>query len=109
LISGITTKDILDCSDKFWELCAEPLLAADLGAFTILNCHVNLAIGVLVRYLPVRPDLAPLVQDLLDFKVIGLYLLSERGHGMDAFNIETTATKVTTGFILNSPGEQAMK
>ena len=37
------------------------------------------------------------------------FLLSERGHGLDAFNIETTATLTTEGFILNTPREEASK
>ena len=102
-------EDILDCSQKFWNLFTNPLLAVDLGVTTILLAHVNLALGTLLRYLQTRPDLGPLTQELLQFKTVAVYLLTERGHGLDAFNIETTATKCDDGYILNSPGEQAMK
>jgi hypothetical protein len=45
----------------------------------------------------------------LRFDTVGIYLLTERGHGLDAFNIETTATKTPEGFIINTPREEACK
>ncbi|KAK1232746.1 hypothetical protein PQX77_004104 [Marasmius sp. AFHP31] len=77
--------------------------------FTILAAHVGLTIGTLSRHLPHRPDLRPLVDSLLRFDTVGIYLLTERGHGLDAFNIETTAVKTENGFILNTPREEATK
>lgn len=77
--------------------------------FTILAAHVGLAIGTLSRHLKKRPDLRPLVESMLRFDTVGIYLLTERGHGLDAFNIETTATKTADGFVLHSPREEAWK
>ena len=76
---------------------------------TILLAHVGLTIGTLARHLHQRPDLEPLVDRLLRFDTIGIYLLTERGHGLDAFNIETTATKTPQGFVINTPREEACK
>lgn len=87
----------------------DPIHCLDIAMFTILAAHVGLAIGTLSRHLRRRPDLRPLVDRLLRFDTVGIYLLTERGHGLDAFNIETTATKVDTGFILNTPCEEAAK
>ena len=87
----------------------DPILCLDLAMFTILAAHVSLAIGTLSRYLQSRPDLNILVDRLLRFDTVGLYLLTERGHGLDAFNIETTATKTDSGFILHTPREEAAK
>jgi acyl-CoA oxidase len=105
----LSTEDIDKCTAKFWALQAEPLWAQDLAAFTIVAAHANLATGTLIRYLPIRPDIKPLVDRLMKLDEVGIYLLTERGHGLDAFNIETTATKVDGGFILNTPREEAMK
>ena len=77
--------------------------------FIILSIHFGLTIGTLSRHLHQRPDLQALVDRLLRFDTVGLYLLTERGHGLDAFNIETTATKTAQGFIINTPREEACK
>jgi len=105
----LSAHDILECTDKFWEAQADPLFARDYGAFTVASVHLNLALGTLLRYLPQRPDLQAFVEDLLKMDTIGVYLLTERGHGLDAFNIETTAVRTDEGFILNSPREPATK
>jgi alkylation response protein AidB-like acyl-CoA dehydrogenase len=87
----------------------DPICASDIAMFTILAAHVGLTIGTLSRHLKRRSDFRPLVERLLRFDAVGIYLLSERGHGLDAFNIETTATKTADGFILNTPREEAAK
>lgn len=75
----------------------------------MLAAHVGLAIGTLSRHLDSRPEFRPLVDSWLNFDTVGLYLLSERGHGLDAFNIETTATLTEQGYILHTPREEAAK
>lgn len=87
----------------------DPILPLDLGCFTIIAAHVNLTIGTIARCLSERPDLRSLVESLLNFDMVGVYLLTERGHGLDAFNIETTATMHDGGFILHTPREEATK
>lgn len=77
--------------------------------FTILAAHVGLTIGTLSRHMKRRPDFKSLMESLLRFDTVGIYLLSERGHGLDAFNIETTATKTPDGFVLHTPREEASK
>jgi len=86
-----------------------PLCAMDISMFTILVCQTNLVIGTLARHVKKRPDLKPLMNRLVRLEVGGIYLLTERGHGLDALNIETTATKTLDGFILNTPREEATK
>ena len=95
---------------KFWEMHLDPIVALDYGLFTILAAQINLTVGTLSRYLTKRPDLAPLVDALLKGDVISIYLLSERGHGLDALNIETTAHQQEDGsYVLNTPTEEATK
>ncbi|EKM77620.1 hypothetical protein AGABI1DRAFT_108106 [Agaricus bisporus var. burnettii JB137-S8] len=106
---GLTLRDIQYCSPRFWEMFRDPLFAADISMFTVVVVHVNLVLGTLSRHLKHRPDLRPLVDSLMRFETIGIYLLSERGHGLDAFNIETTATKTPNGFLLHTPREEGAK
>lgn len=87
----------------------DPLLPLDAACFTILAAHLNLTLGTIARYLPERPDLQLLIDSMLRLDTVGLYLLSERGHGLDVFNLETTATMTTDGFVLNTPNQESMK
>ncbi|KAG6837394.1 hypothetical protein H0H93_010012 [Arthromyces matolae] len=105
----LTSSDVQYCSPKFWSMMMDPICSLDIAMFTIIAAHVGLTVGTLSRHLKKRPDLRPLVDRLLRFDTVGIYLLTERGHGLDAFNIETTATKVTDGYILNTPREEAAK
>lgn len=87
----------------------DPICSQDIAMFTILAAHVGLTIGTLSRHLKKRSDFRPLVDRLLRFETVGIYLLTERGHGLDAFNIETTATWTSDGYILHTPREEAAK
>jgi len=81
----------------------------DSSMFVIILSQTNLVIGTLARHLTKRPDLKPLMDQLMRLEVGGIFLITERGHGLDAFNIETTATEVSDGFVLNTPREEATK
>src|SRR5260221_12227105 len=91
---------------KFWSMHLDPNIALDYGRlFTILAAQINLTVGTLARYVNSRPDLSSSLGD-----VIGLYLLSERGHGLDAINIETTVHQQADGsYVLHNPHEEATK
>ncbi|ESK91894.1 acyl- oxidase [Moniliophthora roreri MCA 2997] len=106
---ALTANDVQFCSSRFWAMMTDPICSLDTAMFTILAAHVGLAIGTLSRHLHRRPDLRPLMDRLLRLDTVGIYLLTERGHGLDAFNIETTATKTNDGFILHTPREEATK
>ena len=107
--AALSASDVEHCSDKYWSMVTDPILSLDAAMVTILLAHVGLTIGTLARHLHRRPDLEPLVNRLLRFDTVGIYLLTERGHGLDAFNVETTATKTSQGFIINTPREEASK
>ncbi|KAH7890445.1 acyl-CoA oxidase [Phlebopus sp. FC_14] len=106
---NLSVSDVQFCSPRYWSMMTDPIMALDTAMFTILAAHVGLTIGTLSRHLRKRPDLRPLVNRLLRFDTVGIYLLTERGHGLDAFNIETTATKTSDGFIIHTPREEACK
>lgn len=66
--------------------------------------------GTISSFLPQRPDLFPLLEALERFDVCGEFLLTELGHGLDARNLETTATLQADGsFILHTPHAGAAK
>lgn len=81
-----------------------------MTAFIIATIHLNLCIGTLSLFSACRPDLSPLLDDLLNFDTCGEFMLTEVGHGLDARNLETTATLLPDGcFDLHSPSEAAWK
>lgn len=84
--------------------------ARDPSAYTIALIHVNLCIGTLANFVGQRPDLSDLVEKLINFDICGQFMLTEIGHGLDARNLETTATLQPDGsFDLHSPSEAAAK
>ncbi|KAL3495497.1 acyl-CoA dehydrogenase/oxidase C-terminal [Aspergillus germanicus] len=107
---GLTTTDVQTLSPKFWALHTDPINSYDMAAFTLLTIQYNLAAGTLARFLPGRPDLEEVMRDVLDFNVSAQFLLTEVGHGLDARNLETTATlKSDGGFELHTPRSAAAK
>lgn len=106
----MTLEDISMLTEKFWDCHADPILVRDGAATTLLTIHINLVIGTLARYVRGRRDLWPLIDDLLSFRKVGQFLLTEQGHGLDALNLETTATWMPTGgFCLHTPNPRAAK
>jgi acyl-CoA oxidase len=66
--------------------------------------------GTIGSFLAERPDLLPLLQSLEQFETCGEFLLTELGHGLDARNLETTATRQADGsFVLHTPNPAAAK
>ncbi|KAJ3992544.1 acyl-CoA dehydrogenase NM domain-like protein [Lentinula boryana] len=105
-----TLDDILHMSDKLWDLHADPVSSIDAATTTILTIHYNLAVGTLAPLLSTRPDLAALTQKLLNFEIVGQFMLTEVEHGLDARQIETTATLLPDGSLdLNTPHPGAAK
>ncbi|VDB94435.1 unnamed protein product [Peniophora sp. CBMAI 1063] len=106
----LTLADVLNYGSKFWDLHLDPIIPLDIACYTILGAHVNLTIGTIAPYVKDCPALEPLVDSMLRLDTVGIYLLSERGHGLDSFNIETYATRMEDGgYILNTPREEAAK
>ncbi|KAH9975078.1 hypothetical protein BGW80DRAFT_1436731 [Lactifluus volemus] len=78
-------------SPKFWSL-------------TFHHSHRACQFGSLARYLSTSPDLVPLATPS------GIHLLSERSHGLDPLNIETTAHRQEDGsYVLHTTREEATK
>lgn len=81
-----------------------------MTAFIIATIHVNLCIGTLSHFVKERPELLDLLTKLLSFDLCGQFMLTEVGHGLDARNLETTATlKADGSFDLHTPNAGASK
>ncbi|OBZ76402.1 hypothetical protein A0H81_03438 [Grifola frondosa] len=83
------------------------VVALDTGSYGLIalsvpTAHFGLEERTLAQYAQNWGDLQPLLHRLLTFETAGVYLPSERGHGVDSFNLKTTATKTHGGFILNT-------
>ncbi|KAH7247695.1 uncharacterized protein BKA55DRAFT_595249 [Fusarium redolens] len=87
--SGLTQHDIEDLTPKFW------------------NFHFD---RTLCSFVKERPDLQDLLDKLLNFDICGEFMLTEVGHGLDARNLETTATLLPDGsYDLDTPHAGASK
>ncbi|KAJ7650883.1 acyl-CoA dehydrogenase NM domain-like protein [Roridomyces roridus] len=105
-----TSEDIATTSPYFWHMHTDPIWTLDGAAGTLVTIHLNLFAGTLAKYATSRPDLRATLRDALDFKIVGQFCLTESGHGLDAMNLETTATQLPDGsFELNTPNNAAAK
>lgn len=60
--------DLLALSPKFWDFHMDPVIALDSAAFTVMTIQYNLCAGTIARYATQRPDLIPIVEDLLKYR-----------------------------------------
>ncbi|KAL5343588.1 hypothetical protein BJX70DRAFT_115256 [Aspergillus crustosus] len=106
----LTVEDILYLSPLFWKLHTDLIGAMDGGAITLISIQYNLFIGTISPFAVARPELQAVLRRALHFEISGQFLLTEVGHGLDARNLETTATLLSTGeFELHSPSSAAAK
>ncbi|KAI1145319.1 acyl-CoA dehydrogenase/oxidase [Nemania diffusa] len=108
--SDITLEDVIKLRPKFWDFYRHRITTRDTAMGTVLSIHWNLCIGTIGAYAPRRPDLMALLGSLLRFDLCGEFLLTEIGRGLDARNLETTATLQSDGsFDLHTPNSSAAK
>lgn len=111
--SGATTATVSQTSfiEKSMRLkCCTDVAARDTACHTVVTIHWNLCIGTIGSHAQQRPDLHPLLAELEKFNICGEFMLTEIGHGLDARNIETTATLQADGtFDLHTPTFTASK
>ncbi|THU80154.1 acyl-CoA dehydrogenase NM domain-like protein [Dendrothele bispora CBS 962.96] len=106
----LTADDITNVSQKYWDFHTDPILLMDFSVGTLLTIHYNLCAGTLAMFSSERPEIAAILDKLLKFELSGQYCLTEVGHGLDAFHLETTATLLQNGnFVLNTPVKHAAK
>ncbi|EMT69284.1 Acyl-coenzyme A oxidase-like protein [Fusarium odoratissimum] len=87
--SDLTLHDIEKLTKRFWDFHFDRTLS---------------------HFAKARPDLQDLLTKLLSFEICGEFMLTEIGHGLDARNLETTATLQADGsFELHTPTTAASK
>ncbi|TCD62829.1 hypothetical protein EIP91_006370 [Steccherinum ochraceum] len=107
---ALTAEDVIYLRPKFWALHMDLIAPKDAGAFTLVTIQYNLVAGTVGPHALRRPELRPLLQQILDFDVSAQFLMSEVGHGLDAPHMETTATLLPDGsFDLHTPSPRAAK
>ncbi|KAJ7485791.1 acyl-CoA dehydrogenase/oxidase C-terminal [Mycena latifolia] len=76
----------------------------------LVAIQYNLVAGTMGAFVSDRDDILKIVNDIIDFKAIGTFCLTELDHGLDVFNLETTATLLDDGrFELHTPHPGAAK
>jgi alkylation response protein AidB-like acyl-CoA dehydrogenase len=131
-VAVVTVEDITKLTDRFWAFYLGGALphylcfitertiltrsftgrcTVDLAACTIVSIHQNLCMGSIAPHVKRQPHFKDLIQQLERFGICGDFMLTELGHGLDARNIETTATLSADGtyFDLHSPSPDAAK
>ncbi|KAF8590341.1 acyl-CoA dehydrogenase NM domain-like protein [Ramaria rubella] len=109
-VYGLTWRDCVELTPKFWALHMDNIVALDIAAGLLLTIQYNLALGTLGRFAEDRTDLHPLLDKIARFEVSAQFLLTESGHGLDASNLETTATLLPNDeFDLHTPHPRAVK
>ncbi|KAJ2912274.1 hypothetical protein MD484_g8140, partial [Candolleomyces efflorescens] len=105
-----TISSIQNLTEEFWDLNMNEIFCKDPAVCALLGIQFNLVAGTLGMFLSEQPDLAPLVEKVLRFDIFGLFCLTEVEHGLDALNLETTATRLPNGeFELHTPHDGAAK
>ncbi|KAL3469699.1 hypothetical protein BJX99DRAFT_267941 [Aspergillus californicus] len=109
-VYNLTMEDILYLSPSFWKLQTDIIGAVDGGAITLVSIQYNLFIGTVASFAATRPELQTVLERALKFDISAQFMLTEVGHGLDARNLETTATLLPDGdFELHSPSLAAAK
>ncbi|KAJ6109044.1 acyl-CoA dehydrogenase NM domain-like protein [Penicillium sp. IBT 16267x] len=104
----MTLKDVIDTTPKFWKLHIDMLTAMDGGAINLISVQYNLFVGTVAPFTATRPHLALIIQQAMNFDISAQFMLTELGHGLDARNLETTATLLPDGgFELHTPSPAA--
>ncbi|PBK93467.1 hypothetical protein ARMGADRAFT_1012355 [Armillaria gallica] len=107
---GLTSDDVARLTPKFWRIHLDPIWTSSGPAFTIMAIQFNLVVGTLRMFSKGRSDLRAIIDDLMVYKALGLFLLSEVGHGLDIANLRTTATLLPGGgFELHTTSSLAAK
>ncbi|KAI9376624.1 acyl-CoA dehydrogenase/oxidase [Aspergillus egyptiacus] len=107
---GLTVDDILGLNPPFLKIHTDLMAAMDGGAMTLISIQYNLFVGTVARFAAKRPELRDVLQRAMKFEISAQFMLTEVGHGLDARNLETTATLLPNGgFELHSPSWDAAK
>ncbi|RDW78585.1 putative acyl-CoA oxidase [Aspergillus mulundensis] len=103
-VYNLTVEDVLYLTTAFWKLQTDLIVAREGGAMTVISVQYTLCVGTAAPFAKARPALQAILQRAMKFEVFMPFMLTEVGHGLDARNLETTATLLPDGgFELHSP------
>ncbi|KAL3455348.1 acyl-CoA dehydrogenase NM domain-like protein [Aspergillus heterothallicus] len=107
---NLTLEDVVDMTPAFWKLHMDMLTAMDGGAINLVSVQYNLFVGTVAPFVDTHPELPAIIQKALRVDISSQFMLTELGHGLDARNLETTATLLPNGgFELHTPNPNAAK
>lgn len=66
---GLTAKDVLTLSPKFWKIHTDPICAMDGAAGTLVTLQYNCCAGTLAMFASKQPHLRALLDRVLAFEV----------------------------------------
>ncbi|KAL4924190.1 putative acyl-CoA oxidase [Aspergillus undulatus] len=109
-VYNLAVDDVLYLTPLFCKLQTDLIAAMDGGAITVISIQYNLFVGTVAPFAAARPELATLLDCAMRFGISAQFMLTEVGHGLDARNLETTATLLPSGnFELHSPSLASAK
>ncbi|PBK88156.1 hypothetical protein ARMGADRAFT_1120558 [Armillaria gallica] len=95
---------------KFWQMHLDPIWTCSRPAFMIMVIQYNLVVSKLRMFSKGRSDFRVIIDDLMVYKALGLFLLSEVGHSLGITNLCTTAMLLPgDGFELHTTSSLAAK
>ncbi|CEJ55040.1 hypothetical protein PMG11_01318 [Penicillium brasilianum] len=107
---NLTLKDVVEMTPAFWKLHMDMLTAMDGGAINLVSVQYNLFVGTVAPFAATHPELPAIIEKALRVDISSQFMLTELGHGLDARNLETTATLLPNGsFELHTPSPNAAK
>ncbi|KAL4860475.1 hypothetical protein BDV12DRAFT_181536 [Aspergillus spectabilis] len=107
---NLTLKDVVEMTPAFWKLHMDMLTAMDGGAINLVSVQYNLFVGTVAPFAASHPELPSIIEKALRVDISSQFMLTELGHGLDARNLETTATLLPNdGFELHTPSPNAAK
>ncbi|RAH67624.1 acyl-CoA dehydrogenase NM domain-like protein [Aspergillus aculeatinus CBS 121060] len=107
---NLTLDDVVNTTPRFWKLHIDLLTAMDGGAINLVSVQYNLFVGTVAPFAATQPELAWVIHQAMKFDISAQFMLTELGHGLDARNLETTATLLPNGsFELHTPSPAAAK
>ncbi|KAJ5379717.1 acyl-CoA dehydrogenase NM domain-like protein [Penicillium cataractarum] len=107
---NLSLKDVVEMTPAFWKLHMDMLTIMDGGAINLVSVQYNLFVGTVAPFVATHPELPSIIQKALRVDISSQFMLTELGHGLDARNLETTATLLPNGgFELHTPTPNAAK
>ena len=69
MTTDLTANDVDSLSERFWRLHTDFLGVYDGAALTLIGSQYNLVAGTLAPHAQKRPELRPLLKEIMEFEV----------------------------------------